>query len=85
MLLIPQLEGVIKTVKSTNKELLLSFDNDPKGIEMSKEVEKMCKNIGVTPKLIQPSIGKDWNEESMKERVMEKEKNRRRVGLGMGF
>jgi Plasmid recombination enzyme/Toprim-like len=80
-----ELEEVIKTVKSTNKELLLSFDNDPKGIEMSKEVEKMCKNIGVTPKLIQPSIGKDWNEELMKERVMEKEKNKRRVGLGMGF
>lgn len=80
-----ELEQVIKTVKSTNKELLLSFDNDPKGIEMSKEVEKMCKNIGVKPKLIQPSIGKDWNEELMKERVMEKEKNRRQVGLGMGF
>ncbi len=82
-----ELERVIKGVKSnTTRELWLSFDNDPKGIEMSKEVEKICKNMGVTPKSIQPSIGKDWNEELMKEIGTQKELSKGlRMGRGMGM
>lgn len=81
-----ELERVIKTVKSTNKELLLSFDNDPKGIEMSKQVEKMCEEIGVTPKSIQPSIGKDWNEELMRKIGTEKDLSKGfRMSRGRGM
>ena len=81
-----ELEQVMKVVKSTNKELLLSFDKDPKGIEMSEQVEEMCKEIGVTPRSIQPSIGKDWNEELMKKIGMQKElREGFRMSQGMGF
>lgn len=80
-----ELERVIKGVKSNNKELWLSFDNDPKGMEMSKQVEKMCENIGVTSRSIQPSIGKDWNEELMQNRISMERGNNIKKGRGIGF
>ena len=51
------------------KELWLSFDNDPARIKMS----------------IQPSIGKDWNEELMQNRISMERGNNIKKGRGIGF
>lgn len=76
------LRKVIEGAKLYNKELILSFDNDEAGKKMSKQVLNMSRELGVTPKSVQPSTAKDWNEELMQKISVQKETRiGRRVGI----
>jgi 5S rRNA maturation endonuclease (ribonuclease M5) len=72
-----ELTSVIKGARLHNKELFLSFDNDEAGKRMHKQVMEISKDFNVTPQSIQPSKGKDWNEE-LKE-------TKKYLGVGRGI
>ena len=71
--IVEELRKVIEGSKLYNKELILSFDNDEAGKKMSNQVLNMSRELGATPKLVQPSAAKDWNDELTQKVITQKE------------
>lgn len=73
-----ELKVVMEGAKFHNREVFLSFDNDEAGKRMTNQVTEICKVSGITPQLVQPLIGKDWNEELI-------QKSSIRIGRGISL